>query len=134
MPFGLLQFAPRAVHCLCQGWPPLWTQLMANLESMADFVVVLSVILVITGEPACGPPPQPVRLTGQAAGGARELVQPVDLIRAIEGMDEDDEVVRDRTDHRHGQRDRQSGHPGLGPEGVDDFAADAEDTSGRRAR
>jgi hypothetical protein len=55
MPFGLLQFAPGAVHCLCQGWPRLWTQLMANLESKADFVVVLSAILVITGEPAVRP-------------------------------------------------------------------------------
>ena len=80
MPFGLLQFASPAVHRLCQGWPPLWTQLMANLENMADFVVVLSVILVITGELAVRPasatgapyvPGDGRRLRACPAGGPR---------------------------------------------------------------
>jgi hypothetical protein len=37
-------------------------------------------------------------------------------------MDRDDEVIRDGTDRRYGQRNHQSGHARLGPEGVDDLA------------
>src|SRR6266571_7007458 len=99
----LLQFAPRQSTALCHEQPLFMAggksnQFSAGREPGSELPAVRRCSRAQRRSPAsllCRPPPRPVRLSGQTAGGPREFVEPVHLVGSVEGMNEDDEVIRD---------------------------------------